>query len=70
MNPLDLFSVPALMQVLEHIHSTMDLEALPESLTAVSLETIHQLKKGTTERRLFLLTPLRDHDAAFNQNNR
>jgi hypothetical protein len=32
MNSLDLFSVRALMQVLQQIHSTMDFEALPETL--------------------------------------
>jgi DNA-binding CsgD family transcriptional regulator len=32
MNSLDIFSVRALMQALQQIHSTMDLEALPETL--------------------------------------
>jgi hypothetical protein len=32
MNSLDLFSVRALMQALQQIHSTLDLEALPEAL--------------------------------------
>ena len=32
MNSLDIFSVRALMQALEEIHSTMDLEVLPERL--------------------------------------
>ena len=32
MNSLDLFSVRALMQALQQIHSTLDLEALPETL--------------------------------------
>src|SRR5271157_4709003 len=34
MNSLDLFSVRALMQVLQQIHSTLDLFELPESLFA------------------------------------
>jgi DNA-binding CsgD family transcriptional regulator len=34
MNSLDLFSVRALMQALQQIHLTLDLEALPESLFA------------------------------------
>jgi hypothetical protein len=32
MNSLDIFSVRALMQALEKIHSTMDLSALPNSI--------------------------------------
>jgi hypothetical protein len=35
MNSLDIFSVRALMQALEQIHSTMDLEDLPAKLFSV-----------------------------------
>src|SRR5215469_7309304 len=67
MNSLDLFSVRALMQALEQIHSTRDLVALPETLFSavrglvpaarLSIDQL-DLKTGivtsvTTEDRLF-----------------
>ena len=64
MNSLDIFSVPALMRALEQIHSTMDLEVLPEALfsaleclvpdAGLSLDLL-DLKSGVAGSRTLVL---------------
>jgi hypothetical protein len=55
MNSLDLFTVRALMQALQQIHSTLDLETLPETLFSAVHSSVRTFYPGGQTHRKFAL---------------
>jgi hypothetical protein len=69
MNSLDIFNVRALMRALEQIHSTMDLEVLPETLFSAVRELVAgaQLTFEQLDLRTGVVTSMTSRDSVFSE---